>query len=177
MLEVFGNCCSKTYLDMMKHTALSSSSWNMKYPIGLEPKHLKLDIIENEPLEEILAGMAMGLLIQIYENETFTPAATNIKGKDLFLPEVSYCSISMKDKYRLDNRHVDHEHDTDYIKILGLLNSDWGPDDGGLFLHGDEAIPMVPTQFIIFDPRISHCASEITTNKKRLGIDFTVKKK
>ena len=61
----------------------------------------------------------MGLLIQIYENETFTPAATNIKGKDLFLPEVSYCSISMKDKYRLDNRHVDHEHDTDYIKILG----------------------------------------------------------
>ena len=158
---------------MLKHTAMSSSSWNMKYPIGLEPKHLKLDIIENEPLEEILTGMAMGLLIQIYENETFT----NIKGKDLFLPEVSYCSISMKDKYRLDNRHVDHEHDTDYIKILGILNSDWGPDDGGLFLHGDEAIPMVPTQFIIFDPRISHCASEITTNKKRLGIDFTVKRK
>ena len=173
MLEVFGNCCSKTYLDMMKHTAMSSSSWNMKYPIGLEPKHLKLDIIENEPLEEILTCMAMGLLIQIYENETFT----NIKGKDLFLPEVSYCSISMKDKYRLDNRHVDHEHDTDYIKILGILNSDWGPDDGGLFLHGYEAIPMVPTQFIIFDPRISHCASEITTNKKRLGIDFTVKRK
>jgi hypothetical protein len=131
MLEVFGNCCSKTYLDMLKHTAMSSSSWNMKYPIGLEPKHLKLDIIENEPLEEILTGMAMGLLIQIYENETFT----NIKAKDLFLPEVSYCSISMKDKYRLDNRHVDHEHDTDYIKILGILNSDWGPDDGGYLIY------------------------------------------
>ena len=167
MLEVLTDCCSKTYLAMMHHTAMSSSSWNMKYPINLEPKHLKLDIIENEPLEEILAGMAMGLLIQIYDKG----------GKDFFLPEVSYCSISMKDRYRTDNRHIDHEHDTDYIKILGVLNSDWGPDDGGLFLHGDEAIPMVPTHFVVFDPRVQHCASEITTDKKRLGIDFTVKRK
>ena len=167
MLEAIIDCCSKTYLDMMKYTAMSSSSWNLKYPINLEPKHLKLDIIENEPLEPILAGMAMGLLIQIYDKG----------GEDFFLPEVSYCSISMKDRYRTDNRHVDHEHDTDYIKILGVLNSDWGPDDGGLFLHGDEVIPMVPTHFVIFDPRVQHCASEITTDKKRLGLDFTVKKK
>ena len=109
----------------------------------------------------------MGLLIQIYDKG----------GKDFFLPEVSYCSISIKDKHRKDNLPVDHEHDEDYIKILGLLNSDWGPDDGGLFLHGDEAIPMVPQDFVIFDPRVQHCASEITTNKKILGIDFTVKKK
>ena len=167
MLEAIIDCCSKTYLDMMKHTAMNSSSWCLKYPINLEPKHLKLDIILDEPLEPILAGMAMGLLIQIYDKG----------GKDFFLPEVSYCSISMKDKYRTDNRHVDHESDKNYIKILGLLNSDWGPDDGGLFLHGDEAIPMVPTHFVIFDPRVQHCASEITTDKKRLGIDFTVKKK
>ena len=167
MLEVITNCCSKNYLDMMKHAAMSSSRWNLKYPINLEPKHLKLDIIENEPLEEMLAGLAFGLLIQIYDKG----------GKEFFLPEVSYCSISMKDRHRTDNRHVDHEHDKDYIKILGLLNSDWGPQDGGLFLHGDEAIPMVPTNFVVFDPRIQHCASEITTNKKRLGIDFTVKKK
>ena len=83
----------------------------------------------------------------------------------------------MKDKNRIDNPHIDHEHDKDYIKILGLLNRDWGAEDGGLFLHGDEAIPMVPTHFVIFDPRVQHCASEITTDKKRLGIDFTVKKK
>ena len=152
---------------MMHHAAMTSTHWNMKYPIGLDDKHLKHDIIENEPLEQIMAGMAMGLLIQIYD----------MGGEDFFVPEVSYCSISMKDKYRTDNRHVDHENDSDYIKILGLLNSDWGPDDGGLFLHGDEAIPMVPQDFVIFDPRVQHCASEITTNKKRLGIDFTVKKK
>ena len=167
MLEAIIDCCSKTYLDMMKHTAMNSSSWCLKYPINLEPKHLKLDIILDEPLEPILAGMAMGLLIQIYDKG----------GKEFFLPEVSYCSISMKDRYRTDNRHVDHESDKNYIKILGLLNSDWGPDDGGLFLHGEEAIPMVPTHFVIFDPRVQHCASEITTDKKRLGIDFTVKKK
>ena len=166
MLEVITNCCSKTYLDMMKHTAMSSSSWNLKYPINLEPKHLKLDIIENEPVDEVLVGMAMGLLIQIYD-----------KRSDLFYPEVSYCGISIKDKHRLDNSHIDHENHKDYIKILGLLNSDWGPQDGGLFLHGDEAIPLVPTTFVVFDPRIQHCASEITTNKKRLGIDFTVKRK
>ena len=152
---------------MMKHAAMSSNSWNMKYPINLEPKHLKLDIIENEPLELMLAGMAMGLLIQIYDNG----------GQDFFLPELSYCAISMKDRYRTDNPHIDHENDKDYIKILGLLNSDWGPDDGGLFMHGNEAIPMVPTYFVVFDPRVTHCASEILTDKKRLGLDFTVKKK
>ena len=173
MLEVITECCSKTYLDMIKHTAMSSNSWNMKYPIGLEPKHLKLDIIENEPLEPILAGMAMGLLIQIYEAQTYS----GINAKDLFLPEVSYCSISMKDSSRVDNPHIDHEHDKDYIKILGLLNSDWHSKDGGLFLHGDVAIAMEPTSFVVFDPRVTHCASKILTDKKRLGLDFTVKKK
>ena len=152
---------------MMKHAAMSSSNWNMKYPINLEPKHLKLDIIENDPLEPILAGMAMGLLIQIYDKG----------GKNFFLPEVSYCSISMKDSSRVDNPHIDHEHDKDYIKILGLLNSDWHSKDGGLFLHGDVAIAMEPTSFVVFDPRVTHCASKILTDKKRLGLDFTVKKK
>ena len=168
MIQVLENCCSASYLDMMKHAATNSSNWNMKYPIGMEfeDKHLKLDIIDNEPINELLAGMAMGLLIQIYS-----------KQPNLFLPEVSYCSISMKDRYRKDNRHIDHENDTDYIKILGLLNSNWNSKDGGLFLHGDESIPMVPTHFVVFDPRIPHCASEITTNEKRLGIDFTVRKK
>ena len=102
----------------------------------------------------------------------------NIYGKrqDLFLPECAFCGISMKDEHRLDNTHTDHDNDPDYIKVFGLLNSDWGPQDGGLFLHGDEAIPMLPTTFVVFDPRIPHSASKITTHKKRVGIDFTVKK-
>ena len=168
MLQVIENCCSTFYLDMLKHTATNSSNWNMKYPIGMEfeDKHLKLDIIENEPINELLAGKAMGLLIQLYS-----------KQPNLFLPEVSYCSISMKDRHRLDNPHIDHEHDTNYIKIVGLLNSNWNAKDGDAFIHGEDEIDMVPTNFIVFDPRVSHCASKITTNEKRLGIDFTVRKK
>ena len=160
---------------MLKFAAMNSTNWNLKYPIGMpfEDKHLKLDIIENEPVDEMLAGMAMGLLIQIYDSKTYD----GIASKNLFSPEVSYCGISMKDRHRPDNKHIDHEHDTDYIKIVGLLNSNWNSKDGGLFEHGDESIPMVPTNFVVFDPRIPHCASEILTNEKRLGIDFTVKKK
>ena len=175
MLQVIENCCSTSYLDMLKFAAMNSSNWNLKYPIGasFEDKHLKLDIIENEPVDEMLAGMAMGLLIQIYDSKTYN----GIASKNLFSPEVSYCGISMKDRHRPDNKHIDHEHDKDYIKILGLLNSNWNSKDGGLFEHGDESIPMVPTNFVVFDPRIPHCASEILTNEKRLGIDFTVKKK
>jgi hypothetical protein len=48
--------------------------------------------------------------------------------------------------------------------------------DGGLFMHGDAAIPCKPCSFIVFDPRITHYASEISSDKKRLGIDFTVKR-
>jgi len=153
---------------MLKFAAMNSANWNLKYPIGMpfEDKHLKLDIIENEPVDEVLAGMAMGLLIQIYD-----------KRSDLFYPEVSYCGISMKDRHRLDNKHIDHEHNENYIKILGLLNNNWNPKDGGAFVHGDEEINMVPTNFVVFDPRVPHNASKITTNEKRLGIDFTVKKK
>ena len=168
MLQIIENCCSISYLDMLKFAAMNSANWNFKYPIGMpfEDKHLKLDIIENEPVDEVLAGMAMGLLIQIYD-----------KRSDLFYPEVSYCGISMKDRHRLDNKHIDHEHDENYIKILGLLNNNWNPKDGGAFVHGDEEIDMVPTNFVVFDPRVPHNASKITTNEKRLGIDFTVKKK
>ena len=139
----------------------------MKYPQGkpFDEKHLKIDVIDNEIKEPLLAGLAMWLLMNVYG-----------KRQDLFLPELSFCGISMKDKHRLDNTHTDHDNDPDYIKVFGLLNSDWGPQDGGLFLHGDEAIPMLPTTFVVFDPRIPHSASKINTHKKRVGIDFTVKK-
>ena len=175
MIQVIENCCSTSYLDMLKFAAMNSSNWNLKYPIGMafEDKHLKLDILENEPVDEFLAGMAMGLLIQIYESKTYE----GIFGRSLFYPEVSYCGISMKDRHREDNRHIDHEHDTDYIKIVGLLNSNWNAKDGGAFIHGEDEIDMVPTNLIVFDPRVSHCASKINTNEKRLGIDFTVRKK
>ena len=36
---------------------------------------------------------------------------------------------------------------------------------------------MKPTSFVIFDPRIAHCASPIKSHEKRFGIDFTVRGK
>ena len=57
MLQVIENCCSISYLNMLKFSAMNSSNSNMKYPIGMafEDKHLKLDILENEPVDEFLA--------------------------------------------------------------------------------------------------------------------------
>ncbi len=166
MLEIIESQIPLHYLDMMKYTAMNTDAWHMRYPQNAEPKHLKMDIIDGKPHQPLLAGMAMGLLIFLYD-----------KRSDLFTPEVTYCGISIKDRHRLDNPHTDHDKDLGHIKIFGLLNSDWGSMDGGLFFHGDEAIPMVPGTFVVFDPRITHSASEITTDKQRLGLDFTVPKK
>ena len=175
MLRMIENCCSKQYLDMMKGVAERSATWNLKHPLGFpfEDKHLKLDIIENDPVHDLLAGMAMGLLIQIYNSKTEGGQFAS----DFFLPEVSYCAISVKDEYRQDNMHTDHEQDLDYIKILGVLNPEWKVKDGGEFMHGDKTVFMKPTSFAIFDPRIPHCASKIKSHEKRFGIDFTVRRK
>ena len=161
-VEIVEDVIPMEYLDMIKYTAMNSEAWHMKYPQNHPDKHLKMDIIDGDARQPLLAGMAMGLLIMIY------------KKCNLFRPEITYAGISIKDKNRLDNPHTDHVKDLGHIKIFGLLNSDWGSMDGGLFLHGNEAIPMKPGNFVIFDPRITHSASEITCDKQRLGLDFTV---
>ena len=175
MLRVIENCCSPQYLQMMKGVAETSETWNLKHPLGFpfEDKHLKLDVIENDPVHNLLAGMAMGLLIQIYNSKTEGGRFAS----DFFLPEVLHCAISVKDKHRQDKPHTDHENNLEYVKILGLLNSNWQPKDGGEFIHGEESIVMKPTSFVVFDPRIEHCASPIKTHEKRFEIDFTVKRK
>ena len=163
MLEIIESGIPLQYLDMMKYTAMNSEAWHMKYPQNHPDKHLKMDIIDGDARQPLLAGMAMGLLILLYN-----------KRSDLFSPEITYAGISIKDKNRLDNPHTDHVNDLDHIKIFGLLNSDWSSSDGGLFLHGEQALPMVPGTFVVFNPRVTHSASEITTNKLRIGLDFTV---
>jgi hypothetical protein len=172
MLEVIENCCSSSYLDTLFQSAISCDNWHMRYPHNtpFDDKHLKIDVLVNEVDQNVkrsfLAGISMGLLVQIYD-----------KRDDLFLPQCLYCGVSMKDKHRLDNTHTDHENEPEFIKVFGLLNRDWDSKDGGSFLHGDKVIPMKPKTFVVFDPRIPHSASEIFTDKKRVGIDFTVKKK
>jgi len=128
----------------------------------------KLNLIEHGHFKNpVLAGIAIGLMSQIYD----------AGGKDYFLPECSACGISIKDKHRTDNFHTDHAEGSDRIKILGTLNSDWLPSDGGGFVHGGVTHQLAPTDFLVFDSSIIHAAEDITSDKKRLAIDFTVKKK
>ena len=177
MVKILDNCCSPAYLDVLKNTAANSENWNLYYPLGeefsIEDKFLKLDIINDGIRNPYLAGLAMGLLIQIYE----------AGGQDLFIPEIYWCGIAIKDKHRLDNIHIDHEASgpnslanasDNFVKILGIINSDWKEEWGGRFFHDGTSNYIKPTSFCIFDPTEPHAAEEIFTDKKRFVIDFTV---
>ena len=81
VVKIIDNCCSPAYLDCLKNNAVASENWNIKFPAGeefsIEDKFLKLDIINRKGVgHPILAGLAMGLLIQILE----------VSGQDLFIP-------------------------------------------------------------------------------------------
>jgi len=106
----------------------------------------------------------MGLLIQIHANTD----------GDLFIPEIFWCGISMKDKHIPNNIHVDNEKDENFVKILGIINSDWKEEWGGGFFHDGTSNYIKPTSFCIFDPSKEHSGEEIFTDKKRFVIDFTV---
>ena len=82
MLEVIENACTPYYLDCLKYHAMQADTWHMRYPQGSDDKHLKMDIIENEVKQPLLAGLAMGLLIHLY----------GIR-QDLFIPDVSYFKL------------------------------------------------------------------------------------
>ena len=168
-IKILDNCCSSAYLDCLKHVASTSESWNLKYPFGkeisIEDKFLKLNIIDDTGVKHpFLAGLAMGLLLQIHE----------AGGKGLFIPEIYWCGISIKDKHRLDNIHIDTKEDENFVKILGIINSDWEEKWGGGFFHNGTSNYIKPTSFCIFDPSENHAAEEIFTDKKRFAIDFTV---
>ena len=166
MFKIIDNCCSPTYLDLIKYIAGNSENWNMYFPGGapIEEKHLKLNIIENGPKHPFLAGLAMGLLIQIHANTD----------ENLFIPEIFFCGISMKDKHTPNNIHVDNEIDEGLVKIIGIINSDWEEEWGGGFFHNGTSNYIKPTSFCIFDPSKEHSGEEIFADKKRFLIDFAV---
>ena len=142
--------------------------WNLQYPLGcaVEDKFLKLDIINSNGVNNpMLAGLAMGLLIQIHE----------AGGQGLFIPNpLGFCGISLKEKHRPDNIHIDPTFDKGAIKILGIINSDWKEEWGGHHQVWDKNKDIKPTSFCIFDASKPHSATEIFTDKKRFAIDFTV---
>tara|TARA_A100001011_G_scaffold95912_1_gene100873 strand:+ start:170 stop:637 length:468 start_codon:yes stop_codon:yes gene_type:complete len=126
----------------------------------------KLNLIEHGNYKNpLLAGIAIGLLTQIYE----------MGGKDYFIPEVHFCGISLKDNTTPLNIHTDN-WDENKIKVLGLLSDKWKKEDGGGFWYNQIVYPMIPTEFIIFDPNVRHSSDKIKSNKQRMAIDFTVTK-
>ena len=166
MIKIIDNCCSPAYLNCLKDIAVNSDNWNLRYPLGapIEDRFPKLTVIADRMGHPNLAGLAMGLLLQIHE----------AGGQDFFIPEITNCGISIKDKHRLDNIHTDEEPGHGFVKILGIINSDWKEEWGGGFFHNGTSNYIKPTSFCIFDSSEEHAAEEIFTDKKRFAIDFTV---
>ena len=169
VIKIIDNCCSPAYLNTIMHVALHSATWNMAYPMNTptEERFPKLDIVNNESLHHpFLAGLVMGLLLQIHE----------AGGQGLFVPDIDFCGISIKDKHKPDLIHTDYlNEERDYfIKILGILNTDWKEEWGGGFCHNGTSNYIKPTSFCVFDGSEPHSSEEIFTDKKRFAIDFIV---
>ena len=168
-VKIIDNCCSSEYLNCLKFTAINSENWNLKYggnvESSIEDKFPKLNIVDDKGVRHpYLAGLALGLLFQIYE----------AGAQGLFVPELLNCGISIKDKHSPDNIHTDEEKNDNFVKILGIINSDWEEEWGGGFFHDGTSNYIKPTSFCIFDPSELHAAEEIFTDKKRFAIDFSV---
>jgi len=167
-VKIIDNCCSPVYLDNLKDIAINDENWNLRYPVGcaIEDKFLKLDIINHNGINHpLLAGLALGLLLQIHEADD----------RDLFIPNmIKFCGISIKDKHISDITHTDYGKEDNLVKVMGIINSDWEEEWGGGFFHNGTSNYAKPTSFYIFDQLKPHAGEEIFTDKKRLAIDFTV---
>lgn len=169
-IKIIKNSCSETYLNMFRtFIPKDETTWDNKQVAEEDYAKInlsKLNLIENSNYKNpLLAGIAIGLLTQIYE----------AGGKDYFIPEVHFCGISLKDKTTPINIHTDN-WDENKIKILGLLSTDWDKEDGGGFISDKKLYPLVPTEFLIFNPRVEHTSAKVKSDKKRMAIDFTVSK-
>ena len=88
-VKIIDNCCSPAYLDFLKQIASSSENWNLNYPpeFSIDDRFPKLHIVWDRITHPFLAGLAQGLLLQIHETG----------GRGLFVPEILFCGISIKD--------------------------------------------------------------------------------
>lgn len=171
MLEVIHIDKNTNLLKALYELSLRENSWHIRYPETepIENRFFKYDIFASgKSNKEYLFGLASALLMQLddsLENKLF-----NTRG-------IQYCGVSLKDSSLNDKKHIDHPRELNAIKVFGILNPDWDPEnDGGEFVHGDTVVPMSFGTFCVFDPRVEHCANKIKTNKKRIAIDFGVTK-
>ena len=113
MVKIVRNVCHQSVLDFIFETAARREAWHWKFPMGaaFDKKHAKLDIVEDGKIKDaFLAGLASSVLLQVWE-------ASN---RELFIPEIFYAGVAIKDKHRKDNVHVDDANRNDTIKIRGI---------------------------------------------------------
>ena len=180
MNKIIDNCCSPEYLKVLMDHTINSENWNMRAIQHKGHEFFKLDIIQKNRGEikfssgildhgrinsqlPILAGLSMGLFLQIY----------GMGGNEFFIPEIVSCGISMKDKHTPNNLRTDAEAEDGIIKIIGVLNSDWEEKWGGGFIHGGKSNYIEPTSFCVFDPSELHSTAEILTDNKIFTIEYT----
>ena len=140
-----------------------SDKWNFKYPEGkpFEQRFAKISLVPDNQ-DTSLSGMAMGLLLQIYD----------AGGYKYFEPEVKFCGISVKGR-GIDDPHTD-TWDTDTVKILGLLNSDWNSEAMG----GGSGLKYAASSIIFLSKKKEKDGTEVIGNivhcknhKSRLTIE------
>jgi len=165
---IIKNACSKTYLDMFRHMIPNEELWdNSSSEVDLsnyEKINLrKLNITTQGHFDNpLLAGIAIGLMTQIYD----------AGGKEYFAPQMHFCGLSIKDKTTPTNFHTD-QWGEGRLKVLGLLNSDWdSKTDGGGFICDGVKYALEPTDFLIFDSNQTHSNDLIISDKERCAIDF-----
>ena len=168
--QIFHNVCHVSQLQYLKNVALDRETWHFKYPLNtdLSDKHAKMDVIDHAGVkDDFIAGFACFLALGLWES-------VDRKLFDPFTP--FYCGISIKDRHRKDNIHIDYPDSDDVIKVVGLLNEEWYDEWGGGFIHDDILYNLKPGDFVIFDPTIPHGADDILTDTKRVAIDIAFKK-
>ena len=116
-VKTFNNVCHQSVLDVLLEIAQGKQSWHYRFPTNapFKDKHPKMDIISSGTIrDEFLSGIALSILIQIWE----------LNDRKQFIPEIFYCGISIKDKHFENNVHIDDADRNDTIKIMGILNKD-----------------------------------------------------
>jgi len=175
MVHRIENAIPPMILEYLRTQVQNEERWSFSYPKGavFEKKHPKLTIYDGSSIPEakFLEGISHMVLLMIY-NKMLKD------GNDFFKPTMLWCGAAIKDKFRTDNLHTDHEEDVPkgmkVVKLLGLLHAEWPKEHGGHFYHGGEEHIMTPGTFLCFDPLVEHRATDINTTVKRIAIDFTV---